>query len=117
VTPVITYCGEYYNAEHAWKDLQAEEEEYRKLLTLQEKNINTIQNIPLTIPHIPNNTIKENTSKKYIRNIKYFNRGRNNTTSDQTCTTYTNAYHNTYQRYTKTKKYLNGYTTNTKRYQ
>jgi len=66
VTPVTTYCGEYYNAKHAWKDLQAEEEEYRELLTLQEENITTTQNIPPSIPHIPCHTMRVNISQNDI---------------------------------------------------
>jgi len=56
LTPVQTYCGEYYDAENAWKEVQAEQEEYMEYLTLQNENIDTIKNIPQNIPHIPHHT-------------------------------------------------------------
>jgi len=52
VTTPELRCGQKYDNKHAWKDLQAEQEEYIEHLTEQNKKINTIQ----YIPEIPRNT-------------------------------------------------------------
>jgi len=51
--PVTTYCVEHYDAEHAWKDIQAEQAEYIELLTVKNENFNIIQK---SISGIPTHT-------------------------------------------------------------
>jgi len=59
VTPVSTYCGEYYDERYAWKNIQSKEAEYNELLTLHEEDNTTSQNIPKSIPKIPCHIMKE----------------------------------------------------------
>jgi len=59
VTPTTQYCGEYYDENHAWKDILAEQEEYIELLTLQNVITETgiiSRDIP-SIPCIPKTDI------------------------------------------------------------
>jgi len=63
VTPATQYCGEHYDERHAWKDIQAEQQEYIEILPLQNENIHT-ENLPHNIqdiPCIPKNNIPTTT--------------------------------------------------------
>jgi len=47
------YYGQQHDDKHAWKDLQAEQDEYSEYLTKQNKKINTLQYIPDLPRHTP----------------------------------------------------------------